>query len=131
MEKKTRLWIILASLLLAAALGAALRLARTGHERPIKGSGLSNREVEEIERSLAAASGRIEEAIGGACEEAGGLTARERSTLERDRAAAGQARDLANGLEGIGENADGAARYLDELASLLAELQRRSQGASP
>jgi len=123
--------MFVAALLLAAAFGSAIRLATAGHAEPPSGSSLNDREIKELERRAEAGSGRIEEAIGGACEEAGGLTARERSTLERDRAAAGQARDLANGLEGIGETEAGARECLDELAELVKELQRRSQGASP
>ncbi len=131
MEKKPSLRNILLTLLCAAALGAALGLAAARHAEPAGGSGLRDREIESLERNADAAGSSVGEAIEGARSTARGLVERERETLEGYRGLAGSARDLAGGLDRIGENAEGARAYLDELASLLAELQRRSEEDHP
>ena len=131
MEKKTRLWSILVSFLLAAALGAALGLAAARHAKPPCTSGIDDRALASLERNADAAGSSVGEAIEGARSAARDLDQRERETLEEYRGLAGSARDLAGGLDRIGENAEGARAYLDELASLLAELQRRSKEEHP
>ena len=131
MEKKTRHWIILASLLLAAAAGAAIGLATAGHAEPLSESSLNDREIKELERRAEAGSGRIEEEVRGAREQAEKLTARERDAIEGYRELERNARKIADGLGGIGTDAAGARECLDELADLVAELQRRSQEQEP
>ena len=131
MEKKPSLRNILLALLCAAALGAALGLARARHAKPPCTSSLNDQALASLERNADAAGSRIGEAIEQARSAARELDQRERETLERYGALAGSARDLAGGLDRIGENAEGARAYLDELASLLAELQRRSKEEHP
>lgn len=106
MEKKTRPLLFALCVLLAALAGLALGLETAGHKRPIKGSGLNDREIEKLERRIEAASERCS-----------GALSETRST----------AREITDGLGGIGANANGATCYLGELAGIVAELQRRSQ----
>ena len=131
MEKKTSLRNILLTLLCAAALGAALGLARARHAKPACTSSLNDQALASLERNADAAGSRIGETIEQARSTARDLVERERETLEGYRGLAGSARDLAGGLDRIGENAEGARAYLDELAGLLAELQRRSEEEHP
>ena len=131
MEKKPSLRNILLALFCAAALGAALGLAAARHERPLARSSPRDRALASLERNADAAGSRIGEAIQGARSTARDLDQRERETLEGYRALAGSAHDLAGGLDRIGENAEGARAYLDELAGLLAELQRRIEEERP
>jgi len=125
------MWSIFVSLLLAAALGAALGLASARHAKPPCTSGPCDRALTSLERNADAAGSSVGKAIEGARSAARDLDQRERETLEEYRGLAGSARDLAGGLDRIGENAEGARAYLDELASLLAELQRRSKEEHP
>lgn len=130
-EKKTRRSFLACGLLLAALGGLALGLAIARHAAAACRGGPEDRDLAALERELAAASGRIKKEIGGACDEAGGIAAGERSAIERDREAAGQARDLADGLGAIGTAAARTDGELDELTELVKELQRRSQGEGP
>jgi len=123
--------MVIVALLCAAALGAALGLAAARHAKPPCTSGIDDRALANLERNADAAGSRIGEAIEQARSTARALDQRERETLEGYRGLAGSARDLAGGLDRIGENAEGARAYLDELASLLAELQRRSKEDHP
>lgn len=131
MEKKPSLRIILLALFCAAALGAALGLAAARHAKPPCTSGPRDRALASLERNADAAGSSVGEAIEEARSTARDLVERERETLEEYRGLAGSARDLAGGLERIGENAEGARAYLDELAGLIAELQRRSEEEHP
>jgi len=123
--------MVIAILLCAAALGAALGLARARHERSLARSSPRDRALASLERNADAAGSSVGEAIEGARSAARELDQRERETLEGYRGLAGSVRDLAGGLDRIGENAEGARAYLDELAGLLAELQRRSEEDHP
>jgi len=130
-EKKPSLRNILLALLCAAALGAALGLARARHAKPPCTSGPRDRALASLERSADAAGSSVGEAIEEARSAARGLDQRERETLAGYSELAENARDLAGGLDRIGENAEGARAYLDELAGLIAELQRRSKEEHP
>ena len=131
MEKKPSLRIILLALFCAAALGAALGLAAARHERALARSSPRDRALASLERNADAAGSSVGEAIEEARSAARGLDQRERETLAGYSELAENARDLAGGLDRIGENAEGARAYLDELAGLLAELQRRSEEEHP
>jgi len=125
-EKKTRLWILAVSLLLAAAAGAAIGLAGARHAKPPCTGGPRDREIKELERRADKAGRRVGEAIEGARGAARELDQREKESLERYRELASDAREIAGGLDRIGEDAARAGECLEDLASLIAELQRRS-----
>ena len=123
--------MFIVAFLVAAALGAALGLASARHAEPACTSSLNDQALASLERNADAAGSSVGKAIEGARSTARDLDQRERETLEGYRELAGSARDLAGGLDRIGENAEGARAYLDELAGLLAELQRRSKEEHP
>lgn len=131
MEKKTRLRILAVSLLLAAAFGAAIRLATARHAEPPCTGGPRDREIKELERRADKAGRRVGEAIEGARSAARAIDQRERESFERYGELAGDAREIAGGVDRIRKDADKAGECLEDLASLIAELQRRSDEEHP
>lgn len=131
MEKKTRLRLVIAALLGAAALGAALGLAAARYKRSLAGSGSRDTALENLERSADEAGSSVGKAIEGARGAARDLDQRERETLAGYSELAENARNLAGGLDNIGANSQRAREYLDELESLIEELQRRSKEEHP
>jgi len=112
---------IIAVLFLA---GYGLRLA------PCPGSS-DHRAIESLERRLDEQGKRIDEAIRDAADAAGSLAARERECLEGHRELADKAREIADGLGSLRDDAAAADGCLEELGSLIEELQRRSDEEHP
>ena len=126
MEKKNSLWIFALAIILAMVIGAALAISGPGQPYPLKGCGIEDTRIDDIEREIE----RGNKAVGGAIEESGNaarnIEQRERDSIERYRELEGTARELRDKMGGIGETQDRAIGCIEDLRSILEELQRRA-----
>ena len=112
MEKKTKLYLIAAFILLAGIGGAVVGFKVTGIRRPgtPPGCGLDDREIEKLERGLEEGSQRSAEGIEGAIGAAGSFEER---------------------IGRIGENADRTGDGIEELGGIVEELRKRGGKEDP
>jgi len=132
-EKKTKFCIVAVALLLAGIGGAVVgfKVAGIGRSGLAQGSGLDDREVEKLERSLEEGSQRSAERIEGAISAAGSIEERERSALERYGNATESARSLEDSIGRIGEDAAGVGDGLEDLGGIVEELRKRGRTEDP
>lgn len=131
MEKKNRLWIFAIAIILAMAIGAAFAIARARHPYPIKGSSIEDTRIDDIERGLERESKGITGTIKESGNTARDIEQRERDSIERYREIEGAARELGDKMGRIGEASDRADGCIEDLRSIVEELQRRSGSENP
>jgi len=130
-EKKNRLWILLALLILAAAYGAKLALGSNGQPYPVKGSSIEDTRIDDIERGLERGSKEITGTIKESGNTARDIEQRERDSIERYRELESTARELGDKMGRIGETQERADGCIEDLRSIVEELQRRSGSENP